>query len=1123
MLLASAGLSERDGDAGSRGDPDAVQTPPPAPPNAPKTSPNAYFRAEAQAAQLPGGPPLAWQSVGKGPINGGYGPSETTPPFSGRDTSIAVSADVAADHTAYLGTADGGVWKTTDDGVNWTAVFDNEPTLAIGAVAVDPTNPDVVYVGTGEANWALQGGQVLLGDGIYRSTDGGGTWAHSDIPFASGYMGGGCGVESLVVDPGDTSILLAAVFCPGTSSATATAIIRSTNSGATWTPVGPVVAGNADEPPMLTVDPQDPARWFATISATGGANGIWRSTDSGATWVQKFVAVPSEENTVWTAPRGVVAVAPSNGNRLYALFQGSYACPPDGHGTCLDCPAGACDTAVEAPVLMTSPDGGDTWTPYTNSDDIYNEPLAYWLCGTQPSSVCSPNLTMAVSPSDPSRVYVGSIVMQAFTDTGGQTSCTRECQVLAPIHGDEHAFVFDAEGRLWVGNDGGVYRFDNETDVDSAATNLNSDLPTIQIYRMAVGGDGKILIATQDQGCDVYAPNTHVWTQLGWEPGGPVGCGDSASAVISAVHPGVMYAALQYNGWIVRTPASPDDPGGPYDTDIIDPPSPNAPFLAPLVEEPDSGALLTGGGGQVWRLTSPDSIQGWSGTWTPISPSFDWYPSAIAVANAQSDTQTIYVGSSAYANTNQMGIEVTHDGGVTWTPGTGCCGFAPVTDIDVDSAHPLHAYATTSSWPPQAPRDGITQAGGTSQVYETTDGGASWHTITSDLPAAPYNAVSVDWSFGKQTIYVATDVGVFWSEDDGTIWHATSTGTPAVEIEDLAIANGKLYAATFGRGVYSVPLIDTVLQTLTTTTAGAGTGIVTSSPDGIDCGSACVGDFTDGASVTLTAAAAAGSTFTGWSGDCTGTEATCQLTMDGTHSATANFVENSILTVTKDGDGGGTVTSDAPGIDCGASCSHDYAPSATVTLTATAATGSTFTGWSGDCSGTVTTCNLSMSADHDATATFVTNPDLTVSKGGDGSGTITSDPAGVDCGSTCTFAFAFGAPVTLTATPAAGSGFSGWSGDCSGGGPTCDLTMSAPHSATAVFVLECLVPKLGGKTLAGATTVLRKAHCSLGIVKRAYSTKRKGTVIAQKPSPGAIRAEGAAVGVTLSKGHKPKH
>jgi hypothetical protein len=1129
-VLAGAGGGGRLDLAGP-GDPDAAgQSPAPAQINAPKTPANAYFSALHQAQLVDSsGPSLAWASVGARPITGGYAPANVSPPLSGRGTAIAVASDANHPQTAYLGTAEGGVWKTTDDGQHWSAKFDNEPTLAIGAVAVDPTNADNVYVGTGEANWALQGGQVLLGDGIYHSTNGGDTWTRAAIPFASGYMGGGCGVESLVVDPANTSIVLAAVFCPGTTNATATAIIRSTDSGASWTGVGPAVGNNADETPMFTVDPNNAATWYATIAATGGGNGIWKSTDSGATWTQKKAVVPGAHTSDWTAPRAVVAVAPSDSQRLYALVSPTYACPPSNQGSCLDCPAGSCGNPVADPQLLTSPDGGTTWTEYTNEDATNNKTLADYVCGTGSSSQCNPNLTMAVSPSDPATVYIGTIDLFRFTDSAGQTSCVYYCQVPAPIHGDEHALVFGSQGRLWVGNDGGVYRFDQESDVDTSATNLNASLPTIQVYRLAVGTDGKVLIATQDQGCDVYDPQTHVWSELGWEPGGPVGCGDSVSAVISAVHPGVMYAALQYNGWIVRTPASPDDPGGPYDTDILDPPSSQEPFMAPLVEEPGTGSLLTGGGGQVWRLDNPDSIPGWSGTWTAISPTFGWWAGAIAVANAPSPTQTIYVGSSAYANTSQMAIEYTHDGGSTWTASNGCCGFAPVTDIEVDPSIPSHAYATTSSWPPQAPRDGLSQGGASSQVYETTDGGTTWHSITGNLPAAPYNAIAVDWGFSKQTIYVATDVGVFWSEDDGVIWHATSSGMPNVSVEDLQIQTvnnvKSLYAATFGRGVYSAPTIATVLQTLTVSKSGAGSGRVTSGDGNIDCGSTCAYDYASSPTVTLTAAPAAGSTFTGWSGGgCSGT-GSCQVTLNAAKSVTATFgvaVVDHTLTVSNQGSGSGTITSSPSGISCGATCSHSFVSGTPVTLTAAPDTGSTFVGWSGDCSGTGATCQLPMEADHSATATFVQNPVLTVEDSG--SGSVTSDPTGIDCGSTCSQSFAYGTVVTLTATASSGFEFAGWSGDCSGTS-TCQVTMSQARSVIAEFgpfvgppSAECRVPKVVGKKVVAAMTAIDNANCSVGTIRKKKSRKRKGTVIGQSPAAGTQKDIGARVNLTVSKG-----
>ena len=237
------------------------------------------------------------------------------------------------------------------------------------------------------------------------------------------------------------------------------------------------------------------------------------------------------------------------------------------------------------------------------------------------------------------------------------------------------------------------------------------------------------------------------------------------------------------------------------------------------------------------------------------------------------------------------------------------------------------------------------------------------------------------------------------------------------------------------------------------------------------------------------------------------------------------------LTVSKAGAGSGTVTSSPPGIDCGSTCSHDFADGTPVTLTATVASGSSFAGWSGDCSGTGT-CTLTMSANHAATATFTLVPKtLTVSKAGSGAGTVTSSPAGIDCGSTCSHAFADGTSVILTATAASGSSFAGWSGDCSGTG-TCTLTMSANHAATATFQAnsspppppppsqkKCVVPKVKGKKLAAAKTAIKRAHCSVGKVRKAFSARvKKGRVISQKPAPGKRLRAGSKVNLKVSKG-----
>lgn len=233
---------------------------------------------------------------------------------------------------------------------------------------------------------------------------------------------------------------------------------------------------------------------------------------------------------------------------------------------------------------------------------------------------------------------------------------------------------------------------------------------------------------------------------------------------------------------------------------------------------------------------------------------------------------------------------------------------------------------------------------------------------------------------------------------------------------------------------------------------GNGAGTVTSSPSGINCGSACSATFSNGASVTLTAAPASTSRFAGWSGACSGTSA-CTVTMSEARSVTATFELRPTyqLSVSKIGSGSGTVTSDPGGISCGSTCAANFPENATVTLLAVPANGSRFVGWSGACTGTGS-CSVTMSEARTVAAEFAPLPQhqLTVQRLGTGAGTVTSSPAGINCGSACAASFFEGAQVTLAATPISGSRFTGWTGACSGLG-ACVVTMSEARSVTATF------------------------------------------------------------------------
>ena len=239
--------------------------------------------------------------------------------------------------------------------------------------------------------------------------------------------------------------------------------------------------------------------------------------------------------------------------------------------------------------------------------------------------------------------------------------------------------------------------------------------------------------------------------------------------------------------------------------------------------------------------------------------------------------------------------------------------------------------------------------------------------------------------------------------------------------------------------------------TIKVKTSGTGVGTIKSSPAGINCGKTCSAKFASGKSVKLTETAASGSKFEGWSGACSGTSSTCTLSPKASKSVTAAFESTKAqLTVVSAGAGTGTITSSPSGINCGTTCSASFGEGTSVKLTATAASGSKFAGWSGACGGT-STCTLSLKAATAATATFnSTTIQLSVVSAGTGIGTVVSSPTGISCGTTCAASFPSGTSVTLTATPSSGTSFAGWSGPCTGTG-ACTLPLTMSTSVTPTF------------------------------------------------------------------------
>ncbi len=245
-------------------------------------------------------------------------------------------------------------------------------------------------------------------------------------------------------------------------------------------------------------------------------------------------------------------------------------------------------------------------------------------------------------------------------------------------------------------------------------------------------------------------------------------------------------------------------------------------------------------------------------------------------------------------------------------------------------------------------------------------------------------------------------------------------------------------------------------QELSVSRAGGGSGTVTSTPAGIACGADCSEFFADGTEVSLAVSPGPGSVFTGWGGACTGTGG-CTVTMDQARSVSASFEPVPVpgvagLTVTRTGEGSGSVSSDPAGIACGADCVQEYEAGTPVSLTATPDSGSEFAGWSGACTGTGG-CTVTMDQPRSVSAAFEPVPapgEVRLSVTRTGQGSVSSDPAGIECGTDCTEDYEAGTVVSLNATPAAGSSFAGWGGACAGAN-NCVVTMDQARSVTATF------------------------------------------------------------------------
>ncbi|MBA3963857.1 MAG: glycosyl hydrolase [Chthoniobacterales bacterium] len=626
----------------------------------------ALANAAAQDAVAQGLPAVRsrWQFVG--PTN-----------IGGRVVDIAVDP-VAAD-TLYIAAATGGVWKSTDKGSTFTAIWPATNPQAIGALVI--TSTGTLFAGTGEANPG--GGSITYGgSGIYRSTDAGRTWLRVGLTN-SGAIG------RLAVDPTNPQHLFAAAAGQLYNHGGDRGVYESNDNGTTWTQV---LAGDNDTTGAvdLAIDPTNPNRVFAAMwdhfrepdlrTYGGVGSGVFRSTDGGTTWQRLTSGLPASSSTIGRIGLGL---APSNPQRLYVIinqtsgpFQGFYK----------------------------TDNGGDTWTKFATNSTLSGAQSTYgWWFGR-----------VWVDPVNQLHLFAAGVYLCESKD-GGSTFTAE----FSP-HADDHAMAWDLKvpNRVYLGNDGGTYRSDvnGSNDLWTAATSQ----PFTQFYRVDVSEQDstRLVGGAQDNGVNRSYGGTGWNTYVG---------GDGLEALIDPVNQNDVYGCSQY-GECNRSTNGGDSSSNFTGSTV----SSRRNWLSPLQFDPANPAILYYAGNQVnrsvdhavhWTVISPD-LTGGPGR----DPSYP-FGTVTTVAGAKTDSNRILAG------TDDGRLWFTTNLGVNWAqvtdsdvPGTW------VTRVMVDPVNASVAYATFSGY-----RSGVELP----YVIKTADGGTTWNSIVGNLPQAPVNDIVV--------------------------------------------------------------------------------------------------------------------------------------------------------------------------------------------------------------------------------------------------------------------------------------------------------------------------------------------------------------------------------------------
>lgn len=705
-----------------------------------------------------------WQCIGPGNIGG-------------RTRTLAIHP---FDHDVmYAGGVSGGVWKTFDGGGSWAPLDDFLPNLSVCSMVMDPTDPDVLYVGTGEGYYPVsnvpnQEAVFERGLGIFKTTDGGASWNHLSGTINSNFYY----VNDLRISSDNSQHLFAA---------TSTGVWRSLNGGGNWTRVNP---GNGNtlvgctELAMRT-DTSPPAL-FAGFGSFY-SDGLYRSTDNGNSWVKLAGGFP-----VLGQGRIELAIAPSNQNLIYASVARSaeVADPYSIKG------------------VYRSQDGGNTWVQRVDLSSVLHEhllsnPLA-GICNGQGYNQGWYDHVIEVDPLDPDVVWVGGIDLFRSDDGGvnwGLASAWWQKEVTVGYdgpnycHADVHLLRFhpDYDGvtnqTMYVGSDGGLYRTDNALAATTTAVctwlppsqvefvSLNNGYSTIQYYHGDVSlTSERFLGGAQDNGSSMA---DSIATPNGWDN---VFGGDGGYCAIDPNDPDTLYVEIQF----FPTMRKSTDGGATFTLATTGINNDDGLFIVPFVMDPNDSQVLWTGGERPWRTHTGALV------WADKGPDFSPGRFTSAIAVAPSDSNVVYFGfSDGYVHRTGNGLAASP---VWVNRSTGLRGgSAFLSSITVHPADANIAYVSYSTF-------------GGGKLFRTVNGGLSWTDITGSgatrLPNIPVHTLAIHPK-NSDLLYVGTDLGLFVSENGGVDWIPDDAGMPHAPIERLVWqGDRRLVAFTYGRSVF---------------------------------------------------------------------------------------------------------------------------------------------------------------------------------------------------------------------------------------------------------------------------------------------------------------------------------